>query len=140
MVVVHTFAVADTPAFDCQTVADLDVAPAFAVPKRYVPTVDESIVAHESDGTVPFVGEIWPDYAVEDVFFDGVDGGGKGGDSFPPQGLLERSGVDGEPSDVVEMGVRDEIGGDKAPEDIGRISFCRFVRELEVGEWASDHA
>lgn len=46
--------------------------------------------------------------------------------------MLEGSGVDGESREVVQMGVGDEISGNKATEGEGGIGSGTFVGKLEV--------
>ena len=99
-------AVTDAPGFDGEAVADLDVAAAFTVAESDVAAFDEPHVADEADAAF-FVREVGPDDVVEDVGFDGVDGGGEGGEFFGARGVLEGGGVDGEAGEVVEVRVGD---------------------------------
>ena len=128
-------AVADAPCFDSEPVAELDVAAAIAVAEGDVAAFDEAHVAHEADAAF-FVGEVGPDHVVEDVGFDGVDGAGEGGELFGPRGVLEGGGVDGKAGEVVEVGVRDQVGGNEVAEEVGGVGFGGLVGDHEVGERA----
>lgn len=84
----HAVAVGDTPGFDGEAITELDVASSVSVAERDIPTFDEAHVGDEADAAF-FIGEVGPDDIVEDVGFDGVDGGGEGGDFLGAGGVLE---------------------------------------------------
>jgi hypothetical protein len=54
----------------------------------------------KSDAAI-FIGQVWPDDVVENVGFDGVDGGGKSCQTFWPGCACETCCVDDEAGEMV---------------------------------------
>ena len=125
-VALHAVAVTDAPAFDIEAVAHFDVAHAVAGPECHVAAFYQAHVGDQSDPAI-FVGEVRPDDVVEDVIFDRIDGGWKGGETLGPIGMLERGGVDGETGKVVQVRVRYQVSRDQCSIDICRICFCCLI-------------
>ena len=127
----HAVAMGDTPSFDGEAIAEFNVTSSVTVSQRDIPAFDETHVGDQAD-TAFLIREVGPDDIIENVGFDGVDGGGEGGDFLRAGGVLEGGGVDGEAGEVVEVRVRDEIGGDEVAEKVGGVGVGGLVREDET--------
>jgi hypothetical protein len=121
------------PALRSQAFCDFNIASPITVSEKVISTLGETHVCYEAD-TAVFVGEIWPDYIVEDVSSDGFNGLWKGGAAFSACGRLKGRCVDDEAGHVVQMRVGDEDGVDHLAEYISCVGLSGDVWDGKSSE------
>jgi len=107
-----------------KTVANFDETARIAVAEGGVSTFGQPLERYKTDAVV-FVGQVGPDYVVEDVGLDRIYGKGKCCEAFRSGCVMESCCIYCEAGKVIEMWVGDEVGADVLSDNMDGVCSGR---------------